>query len=84
MDGFTDTFEGNDVDPAAEFLAREQNNLAGLEDEIKPVVPNGISNDANEGRGLVILILIEGENGLLMIILNMVKRMLYYTSYNSS
>ncbi|CAH1962217.1 unnamed protein product [Acanthoscelides obtectus] len=27
---------GSDDDPAAEFLAREQDELAGLEDEVKP------------------------------------------------
>jgi len=46
MDGFNDAFgdstNDNEVDPAAEFLAREQNNLAGLEDDIKPVITNGI------------------------------------------
>lgn len=45
MDGFNDAFGDenlNEVDPAAEFLAREQNNLAGLEDDIKPVITNGI------------------------------------------
>ncbi|KAJ3660046.1 hypothetical protein Zmor_011702 [Zophobas morio] len=31
-----DAFDQPDVDPAAEFLAREQNDLAGLEDEVKP------------------------------------------------
>ncbi|CAG7733078.1 unnamed protein product [Allacma fusca] len=46
MDGFNDNFETNDfeADPAAEFLAREQNNLAGLEDDIPPVVANGIGD----------------------------------------
>jgi len=34
MDGFTDDFGQNDIDPAAEFLAREQDQLAGLEDDI--------------------------------------------------
>jgi len=50
MDGFNDAFGGeinNDVDPAAEFLAREQNNLAGLEDDIAPVVTNGIPEKEN-------------------------------------
>ncbi|XP_053672005.1 clathrin light chain isoform X6 [Anopheles nili] len=37
MDAFGDNFEQSEVDPAAEFLAREQNALAGLEDEIPPV-----------------------------------------------
>jgi len=40
MDAFGDNFVTNDVevDPAAEFLAREQDQLAGLEVEIPPVV----------------------------------------------
>ncbi|KXJ70075.1 hypothetical protein RP20_CCG024939 [Aedes albopictus] len=38
MDAFGDgKFDQPEVDPAAEFLAREQNALAGLEDEIPPV-----------------------------------------------
>lgn len=51
MDGFADNFDQAEVDPAAEFLAREQNDLAGLEDiddmtsaatsEPVPVVTNG-------------------------------------------
>ncbi|XP_052872071.1 clathrin light chain isoform X1 [Anopheles cruzii] len=40
MNAFGDNFE-KDVDPAAEFLAREQNALAGLEDEVPPVVATG-------------------------------------------
>lgn len=36
MDAFGDNFDQNDIDPAAEFLAREQDQLAGLEDELKP------------------------------------------------
>lgn len=42
MAEFGDNFE---QDPAAEFLQREQNALAGLEDEIPPVntQPNGKS-----------------------------------------
>ncbi|XP_055588900.1 clathrin light chain isoform X2 [Uranotaenia lowii] len=40
MDAFGDgNFEQQEIDPAAEFLAREQNALAGLEDEIPPVDP---------------------------------------------
>jgi len=35
MDGFGDNFDQADVDPAAEFLAREKDQLAGLEDELK-------------------------------------------------
>lgn len=38
MDAFGDNFVNEtEVDPAAEFLAREQDQLAGLEDEIPPV-----------------------------------------------
>lgn len=38
MDAFGDNFvEPAEVDPAAEFLAREQNELAGLEVEIPPM-----------------------------------------------
>ncbi|XP_050096998.1 clathrin light chain isoform X5 [Anopheles aquasalis] len=39
MNAFGDNFEqpSTEADPAAEFLAREQNALAGLEDEIPPV-----------------------------------------------
>lgn len=36
MADFDDAFDQPDVDPAAEFLAREQDELAGLEDEVKP------------------------------------------------
>lgn len=38
MDAFNDNFDQTDVDPAAEFLAREQDDLAGLEDELKPAM----------------------------------------------
>ena len=47
MDAFGDNFvKTDDVDPAAEFLAREQDQLAGLEVEIPsstttPVLTNG-------------------------------------------
>lgn len=34
MESFGDNFVENEVDPAADFLAREQNELAGLEDEL--------------------------------------------------
>uniref|UniRef100_A0A1B6KXH6 Clathrin light chain n=1 Tax=Graphocephala atropunctata TaxID=36148 RepID=A0A1B6KXH6_9HEMI len=39
MADFGDNFDDTDVDPAAEFLAREQDQLAGLEDELKPAIP---------------------------------------------
>lgn len=38
MDVFNDNFDQTEVDPAAEFLAREQDDLAGLEDELKPAM----------------------------------------------
>lgn len=37
MDGFGDNFDQPEVDPAAEFLAREHDQLAGLEDELNSV-----------------------------------------------
>lgn len=39
MDAFGDNFVKNEPeeDPAAEFLAREQDQLAGLEDDITPM-----------------------------------------------
>lgn len=38
MDAFGDNFTSEqEVDPVAEFVAREQDQLAGLEDEIPPV-----------------------------------------------
>lgn len=40
MDGFGDNFDQADVDPAAEFLAREKDQLGGLADDvIAPAVP---------------------------------------------
>lgn len=37
MDAFGDNFVEPEVDPAAEFLAREQDQLAGLEADIPPL-----------------------------------------------
>lgn len=55
MDDFGDSFVQPEVDPAAEFLAREQNQLAGLEDDLEttappPVVPasNGLDDFVGE------------------------------------
>uniref|UniRef100_A0A8D8VNI8 Clathrin light chain n=1 Tax=Cacopsylla melanoneura TaxID=428564 RepID=A0A8D8VNI8_9HEMI len=59
MDGFGDNFDDNDVDPAAEFIAREQNQLAGLEDEVEPVVASLNSatisgfNEQTNGNGIM-------------------------------
>lgn len=38
MEDFGDNFA--EVDPAADFLAREQNELAGLEDDLNPATFN--------------------------------------------
>ncbi|EEB09862.1 Clathrin light chain, putative [Pediculus humanus corporis] len=43
MENFGDNF--TDVDPAADFLAREQNDLAGLEDDLNPATFNPNTND---------------------------------------
>lgn len=56
MDGFDDSFGQPEVDPAAEFLAREQNQLAGLEDELEtsappPVVTSSSSNGLDDFVG---------------------------------
>ncbi|XP_076250963.1 clathrin light chain-like isoform X3 [Rhynchophorus ferrugineus] len=49
MSGFGDNFEQAEVDPAAEFLAREQDELAGLEDEVKPAAVTGTSSSLANG-----------------------------------
>lgn len=48
MDGFGDNFDQTDVDPAAEFLAREKDQLAGLEDELETKTGNLLSSDDGE------------------------------------
>ncbi|KAG8226000.1 hypothetical protein J437_LFUL003059 [Ladona fulva] len=45
MDGFGDNFDQPEVDPAAEFLAREQDQLAGLEDELNPTPVPTVNGD---------------------------------------
>lgn len=49
MDGFGDNFDQPEVDPAAEFLAREQDQLAGLEDELNPGSAPPAADDAAFG-----------------------------------
>lgn len=50
---FGDDFEPKDVDPAAEFLAREQSALAGLEDEVLPATSDSVlQENANPSIGL--------------------------------
>uniref|UniRef100_U5EX03 Clathrin light chain n=1 Tax=Corethrella appendiculata TaxID=1370023 RepID=U5EX03_9DIPT len=44
MDAFADNFD-QEQDPAAEFLAREQNALAGLENEIPPAVSTEVKQE---------------------------------------
>lgn len=64
MDAFGDAnFEQTEVDPAAEFLAREQNALAGLEDEIPLAQPavtgNGVANgDVTQSKAGIFIIII--------------------------
>ncbi|XP_039294704.1 clathrin light chain isoform X2 [Nilaparvata lugens] len=67
MDGFNDNFDETEVDPAAEFLAREQDDLAGLEDEMKPAVPTPVVNggthlEATESSGSFEMINSIGQN----------------------
>lgn len=51
MDNFGDNFDDGDIDPAAEFLAREQSQLAGLEDDLNtPNVPIGITQTLSNGN----------------------------------
>lgn len=47
MDGFGDNFDQNDVDPAAEFLAREKDQLASLGDDV--IAPPNDSAALNSG-----------------------------------
>lgn len=57
MDNFGDNFDDGDVDPAAEFLAREQSQLAGLEDDLNtPNVPIGITQTLSNGNNLLVII----------------------------
>uniref|UniRef100_A0A2M4A9X3 Clathrin light chain n=1 Tax=Anopheles triannulatus TaxID=58253 RepID=A0A2M4A9X3_9DIPT len=54
MNAFGDNFEqpSTEADPAAEFLAREQNALAGLEDEIPPVAAAAAASVAGTNGSL--------------------------------
>lgn len=53
MDGFGDNFDQADVDPAAEFLAREKDQLAGLVDDVIPPTSDSItSSDAPVNSGM--------------------------------
>ncbi|XP_050522857.1 clathrin light chain isoform X4 [Daktulosphaira vitifoliae] len=53
MDNFGDNFEDGDVDPAAEFLAREQSQLAGLEDDLNTgSIPIGVTQTLSNENGL--------------------------------
>lgn len=47
MDGFGDNFDQADIDPAAEFLAREKDQLAGLGDDVIP--PASGESNASDG-----------------------------------
>lgn len=51
MDNFGDNFDDGDVDPAAEFLAREQTQLAGLEEDLNTAnVPIGVTQTLSNGN----------------------------------
>ncbi|XP_054261329.1 clathrin light chain isoform X12 [Macrosteles quadrilineatus] len=62
MADFGDNLSEPEVDPAAEFLAREQDQLAGLEDELKPAVTNGTPLDGT-GSFEMINTLGQGDGG---------------------
>ncbi|XP_041973250.1 clathrin light chain isoform X2 [Aricia agestis] len=47
MDEFADNFVQPEVDPAAEFLAREQNQLAGLEDDLETSAPPPVATSTS-------------------------------------
>lgn len=47
MADFGDNFDQPEVDPAAEFLAREQDELAGLDLEVKPAISIPTLNGGN-------------------------------------
>ncbi|NP_001280395.1 clathrin light chain [Acyrthosiphon pisum] len=65
MDNFGDNFDDGDVDPAAEFLAREQTQLAGLEDDLStPNVPIGVTQTLSNGSGSSFEIIDSAENQL--------------------
>ncbi|XP_025410462.1 clathrin light chain isoform X2 [Sipha flava] len=65
MDNFGDNFEDGDVDPAAEFLAREQTQLAGLEDDLNTTnVPIGVTQTLSNGSGSSFEIIDSAENQL--------------------
>lgn len=52
MEGFGgDNFDQADVDPAAEFLAREKDQLADLVDDVIPPESEGTGEDATTNSG---------------------------------
>ncbi|XP_013186980.1 clathrin light chain [Amyelois transitella] len=53
MDDFGDNFVQPEVDPAAEFLAREQNTLAGLEGDLETSAPPPIVSSTSDTNGMV-------------------------------
>lgn len=62
MDAFGDDFTAAaEVDPAAEFLAREQDQLAGLEDELlNGVQPHEIAAQPVQGKILGLITIVIG------------------------
>ncbi|XP_050522855.1 clathrin light chain isoform X2 [Daktulosphaira vitifoliae] len=66
MDNFGDNFEDGDVDPAAEFLAREQSQLAGLEDDLNTgSIPIGVTQTLSNGSGSSFEIIDSAENQMI-------------------
>lgn len=52
MDGFGDNFDQADVDPAAEFLAREKDQLGGLADDV--IAPAASESELASGDFLIL------------------------------
>lgn len=53
LDAFNDENAGEEVDPAADFLAREQSELAGLQDDNFEVVDNHEQPSNSNGNAIV-------------------------------
>lgn len=57
MDAFGDNFDQTDVDPAADFLAREKDQLAGLEDELSEPISASIQPPRSDGKQTTLIII---------------------------
>lgn len=58
MDAFGDNFDQTDIDPAADFLAREKDQLAGLEDELSETIAASVIQPKEGKRPTLIIIFI--------------------------